>query len=59
MALAAAEATLVPNAVLRDHLLRCVYRVAATRAAEAVGALLADLGLRVDAAKKIPYTPIP
>lgn len=51
VALAAAEAPLVPHAVLRDHLLSGVHRVAAARATVTVVSLLADLGLGVDAAK--------
>ena len=47
MAGATAEAPLVPDAVLRDHLLGGVDRVAAARAAVTGGALLAHLGLRV------------
>lgn len=52
VALAAAEAPLVPHAVLRDHLLGGVHRVAAARATVPVVPLLADLGLGVDAAKR-------
>lgn len=46
--LAAAEAPLVPDAILRDHLLGGVYRIAAARATVPVVPLLADLGLSVD-----------
>lgn len=51
MTLAAAEAPLVPHAVLRDHLLGGVHRVAATRATVSVVSLLPELGLGVDATK--------
>jgi len=49
--LTAAEAPLVPDAVLRDHLLGGVYRVTAARATVPVVSLLADLGLSVNATK--------
>lgn len=45
---AAAEAPLVPHAVLRDHLLGGVHRISAARATMPVVSLLADLGLSVD-----------
>lgn len=51
VALAAAETPLVPHAVLRDHLLGGVHRVAAARATVPVVPFLPDLGLGVDAAK--------
>lgn len=50
MALGTAEAALVPHAVLRDHLLRSVHWVAATRAPVAVVSLLTHLRLGIDAA---------
>lgn len=52
MALGAAEATLVPHAILRDHLLGSVHGVAATRAPVPVAPLLPDLRLCIDAEKK-------
>lgn len=52
MARAAAEATLVPDEVLRDHLLGRVHRVAATGATVAVVSLCAELGLRVHAGEE-------
>ncbi|TGZ45824.1 Uncharacterized protein DBV15_02623 [Temnothorax longispinosus] len=51
VAFAAVEAPLVPNAVLRDHLLGGVHRVAAARATVPVVSFLAQVGLGVDAAK--------
>lgn len=52
VARAATEAPLMPHAILRDHLLGGVHRVAAARAAVTVVSLLTDLGLGVDAAKR-------
>jgi len=52
MALAAIEASLVPHAILRDHLLGGVHWIAAARAAVPVVSLLTDLGLSIDAAKE-------
>lgn len=48
MALAAAEASLVPYAILRDHLLGGVYRITAARTTVSVVSLLPDLRLGVD-----------
>lgn len=58
MTRAATEAPLMPDAILRDHLLGGVHRVAAARTAVTVVSFLADLGLRVDAAKREPKNPL-
>jgi len=52
VAFAAIEASLVPHAILRDHLLGGVHRIAAARAAVPVISLLTDLGLSIDATKE-------